>query len=132
MGAAQSQIQVGKWVIREDDKNGFLEILPADLPREQLANADVPYFRFSRDGNINIRRFAQNGDINSGWISDEFVRWDRPFALQSSRGGYLTDAGGWQARPNDLHDHETMIPRKAFPLGVQPAEDKVPVYAPLE
>lgn len=125
------EIRVGDWLIRQTG-NGFLEFVRVNPDGSLVdgAKANVPYIAFTGDGNINLRRFAKDGDYGSGYLADQFVRYDRPFAIQSSRGDYLSNTdnfgAGFRGRPTALTNWETMVARKPFGLDFAPIADDKP------
>lgn len=132
------EIRIGDWLLRQSN-GGFLEFIRVN-PDGSLVDggrANVGYIAFTGDGNINLRRFAKDNDYGSGFLADQiarlpeqFVRYDRPFAIQSSRGDYLSNTdnfgAGFRGRPTALTNWETMVARKPFGTDFAPIPDDRP------
>ena len=102
-------IKIGSWTFYEEGGSGHL-ILQKD------GKADAPdqgFTRFAPDGNLFLNRSS-----GRGWVADNIgglttavnnkVNKNSRIGLRSSRGGYVSDQGGWKGKPSNDGDWETM------------------------
>ena len=73
-------------------------------------NPDSAVYHFTQDGNLWLNRSSQRGWIadNVANLANNAIRKDKTYGIKSSRGGYLSDQGGWKGRPSKSTDWETM------------------------
>jgi len=55
---------------------------------------------------VNLNGMNFNNTVND--IKNNMVRKDKKYGIQSSRGGYLPDGGGWRPRPTKADNWEVM------------------------
>jgi len=102
-----NSLKIGSWTIR--DKKGHLQFIKDGTAYNDdyyAIPADQGFLAMVSDGNLWLSR-----STGRTWVADNLgqsVRKDKKYGIKSSRGGYLPDKGGWEARPADASKWEVM------------------------
>ena len=102
-----NSLKIGSWTLR--DKNGHLQFVKDGTAYNDnygAIPADQGFLAMAQDGNL-----WSNKSSGRGWVADNLgqsIRKDRKYGVQSARGGYLSDQGGWKGRPTAANYYEVM------------------------
>jgi len=115
----KDSLKLGSWTVRENKAGHLVFIKDGTKYDDDYGKIpqDTGFIVLSPDGNIWANRSSGRGWLADNKLNvDQFnnfanniaVRKDKKYGLQSSRGGYISDQGGWKGRPSQPGHWEVM------------------------